>query len=393
MKISIFGNVNNYPYTLALGLRSLGINAVLVVNSRELLNRPESKRPELAGNYPNWILDCSGLSDDDFIAEASRTGGVLNFLWEGSDGVILNHLGPSLLSSLNLPAISLLTGSDLTYYGNYDSVFVNHPSPGARLLNRNWRKFVDRQRLGILSSRGVSYAPRGMLPDGDQILQDIGVDCTKRFFVYMTDTAGLKPAAPSLRDELRIFNGARLNWKELPHGFVAQDDKATDRLLRGFARFIGIGGRAKLVLVEKGLHVEHTKSLAASLGLGDRIEWLPEMSLAAFHDQVRLADVVCDQLGRSFPGMVALDSMALGRPVLANFRLDILGPAYSEPWPVCNCTTDDEVFRALVRLESKELRQTLGAAGRLFAERHLSAEANAVKCLDRLLEIGRPSEI
>ena len=77
MRIGIFGNTNNYPYTLALGLRRVGVETVLAVDRREPLHRPEAKDPSLAASYPYWILDCSDVSEEDFVLESSRIGPVL----------------------------------------------------------------------------------------------------------------------------------------------------------------------------------------------------------------------------------------------------------------------------------------------------------------------------
>ena len=48
------------------------------------------------------------------------------------------------------------------------------------------------------------------------------------------------------------------------------------------------------------------------------------MSLTSFYEQVGEADAVCDQMGPAIPGMTAVDAMAIGRPVIANFRINIL---------------------------------------------------------------------
>jgi glycosyltransferase involved in cell wall biosynthesis len=171
----------------------------------------------------------------------------------------------------------------------------------------------------------------------------------------------------------------------MPPGHSAQDNKRADLLLLGFAEFLASGGRGTLVLVEKHLQVADIKAMVNSLGIAESVEWQREMTLAAFYDQVRAADVVCDQLGSSFPGMAALDAMAIGRPVIANFRMDLLGPYYPEPWPVCHVDSPEGVRDALLRLyRSPEDRDFLGREARAFAERHLSPEANAIKCLARL---------
>ena len=228
MRISIFGNTNNYPYTLALGLRKLGVDVRLVVNSKEMLHRPESKDPRMRRKWPDWVTDASDISEDEFVCESPRICNVLNVLWSECDGAILNQIGPSLSQHLSSPCLGLLTGSDLLYYADYASGQLRQESwdesfrrsPGGLLAQRQWKKFVDRQRLGIKSAMAISYAWPGLIPKGDDLLDEIGVPIARRFCVYMADTDALEYSAPANRSHLRVFNGARILWKKpLPAGF------------------------------------------------------------------------------------------------------------------------------------------------------------------------------
>jgi hypothetical protein len=83
--------------------------------------------------------------------------------------------------------------------------------------------------------------------------------------------------------------------------------------------------------------------------------------------------------------MVSVDAMALGVPVVANFRPDILGPLFPEPIAGCHAATPDEVAGHLQRLASSpRARIDAGRAARRFARVHLSPEANARRCLRHL---------
>ena len=182
MRIACFGNTNNYPFLLARGLRELGHNALLIVNQKQALHRPENLDPSLDGNYPGWIHDYSDVSNDHFIGPTPMIIPVLRLL-ENSDAVILNHVGPSLLAYFDRPAIAFLTGSDLDYLARFETVSTLgrkwddkfRASNAARLFRELWTGFVSRQRNGILRCRAVNFFPQGMLPDCDRLLDDIGV--------------------------------------------------------------------------------------------------------------------------------------------------------------------------------------------------------------------------
>ena len=112
MKITIFGNTNNYPLRLCHALRALNHDAHLIITQKECLHRPEGLVKGYTNNYPHWIHDYTYLDEEDFISPTPKIGSIINIL-ESSDATILNHYGPSLLEYYDAPSISFLTGSDL----------------------------------------------------------------------------------------------------------------------------------------------------------------------------------------------------------------------------------------------------------------------------------------
>lgn len=389
MRIGLFGNTNNNPLMLALGLRELGHEVILAVNRKELVHRPESKFPEFERHYPPWILDCSHLTEEDFVWISPRLEPVLNLLMCGSDGLVLNDLGPSLLEFCPLPSVALLTGSDLTYYANPHTTSVRYggsspeyrQTPGARLGMRMWDAFIERQRAGIRNATVVSTAIPGLVPDMDRLLRDIGVPVSRRDSYYMAFSNPAPPRPVRTDRPLRVVNGARLNWQPLPEGFASLDHKGSDVLLEGFAMFIARGGDGELVLFRKGQHIAETEALVDSLGLASRVVWRDEMALHEFFAEIREADVVCDQLGDTFPGMVSLDAMAHGLPVIANFRPEIDHPLFPKPVAACQARTPAEVAEHLITLASSpDTRVRVGRAAQEFARRYFSPVASAQRC-------------
>ena len=53
------------------------------------------------------------------------------------------------------------------------------------------------------------------------------------------------------------------------------------------------------------------------------VEWYDELSMRDYYDLVSRADIVCDQFGTTTPGLVTMDAMAMGKPVVANFNLNV----------------------------------------------------------------------
>jgi hypothetical protein len=180
-------------------------------------------------------------------------------------------------------------------------------------------------------------------------------------------------------------NGARLNWKPLPDGFCGLDHKGTDVMLKGFADFIARGGDAELVLFRKGQHVAETEALVESLGIASHVIWRAEVTLHEYHAEITQADVVCDNLGETIPGMASLDALAHGVPVIANFRPEINHPTFPKPVAACQARASADVTAHLTTLaRSIDARVDAGRAAWDYAKRYFSPVACAVRCANDL---------
>lgn len=176
-------------------------------------------------------------------------------------------------------------------------------------------------------------------------------------------------------------------WRQAEDGrYSGLDLKGTDILVKGFALYRGAGGQGRLRLPLKGPDVSATRDLIAEVGVADAVTWLKEMSLIDYRREASLADVICDQLAESFPGMVMLDGCAIGRPVLCNFRSEITAPVWGEPAPGLQASSPEEVCERLIWAERypKE-RLRLGKEARAFAERRLSPAHAAESLLSGVL--------
>jgi glycosyltransferase involved in cell wall biosynthesis len=100
------------------------------------------------------------------------------------------------------------------------------------------------------------------------------------------------------------------------------------------------------------------------------------------------ADVVVDQLNAGWHGVFALESMALGKPVITYLKPDVVessAEGYGLRLPVVPATRETlvEALRPLV--ESPELRREIGAASRAYVEQVHDIDRVA----DRLLDVYR----
>ena len=195
MKVLFCGNTNNYPLVLAQGFKDLGHDVCLAVTSKKPLYRPENKYAEWADNYPEWIIDCSSIpfqSPHFPVPIFSELKKVLPPI-ESFDLVILNHYCVSLAPEFAGKVVSFLTGSDLTMLASYDfSQVVNKLKKSGNLKQNRSGLFslasLFNQRFGIVSSDLVCYPAKGIDPQGDYLLQEIGVDDASRYMLYLSNT-------------------------------------------------------------------------------------------------------------------------------------------------------------------------------------------------------------
>src|SRR5262245_55203896 len=294
MKIGFSGNTNTYPFVPSQALRELGHEVLLVVTSQELLNRPESRYPEFKQHYPDWILDAAHLSEWDMITLSPSLAPVLDKL-STCDALVLNFIGPSLWPLLRRPAIALLTGSDLEHYANFATVKLRSANwdPAYKVsadgqMNLNlFREFVERQREGISKSVAVRYFPRGLVPAGDAMLDELGVSDAKRVFLLSAELELVKQTPVPHNNPLRIFCATRLTWKlPIEPGRSLLDYKGSDIMIRGLGQFYRETGiRLDIQLVRKGLHVAETEQLITEEGLSDQVTWSEEMSLTEIWEE------------------------------------------------------------------------------------------------------------
>ncbi|WCS26428.1 hypothetical protein LOK46_06220 [Methylobacterium sp. NMS14P] len=392
-RICVFGNMNNYPLLLTEGFRAIGVDAHLYLLRGEQLHRPESKYPDLSNNYPHWIVDCSQMSFDDVVWETAAYMDVLSRIRsQNFDYIIANDYGIGLSDAIGRPHAVLLTGSDLTYFGDFASIIVRRASwdPNfarsyrGRAEIKRFTDFIARQRSGLLGAEVFGYPPRGLIPEGDDVIDAIGIADERRHWIGMADTLSIVPSELPATERLRILNGTRLQW--IPTAETkgsSLDLKGTDILLHGFAQYVHAGGSGELILVRKGHDVEAAAELVRQLGIGTHVSWLGELSLADYVRAVQDAHIVCEHLGGGAPGMVLRDGLAQGRPVLGNLRNDVFGRLLPEPIPGLDARTPGEVAAHLQAAErDRDALCALARRGRAFAEAYLSPQENARRILE-----------
>ena len=254
-------------------------------------------------------------------------------------------------------------------------------------------EFVQRQRQGIQTAVAVRFFPRGLVPLGDRLLDELGVAEGKRILLPASDLTRIKLIRAPNNRPIRIFCATRLTWKlPVELGRSTLDYKGSDTMIKGLGLFYRTTGtRLDIKLVRKGLHIKELEMLIAEEGLADQVTWSDEMTLIEVWDRFARSDIVIEQLSNSIIGIAGSDAMATGRPVIGNVQSGWFEAAFGEAAPICQANTPEQVCDQLQRLVfNPEERERIGIAGRRYVERNYDPFQAAEDCL-RIFESRRRS--
>ena len=403
MRIGFLGNSNNYPFRLAQALRALGHEVVFFVDRprSEPRHRPECHYTDVPYPYPDWVREIEPLNPKQIALHPWTLRPVLRTL-NACDGVVLNSLALSVGRMMRRPIIGLLTGSDLDVFANRKLVdvlaaaryrFDRFPRNG--LISRMmftckrilFNRFVGLQRAGIAKCRLVDYAIPGLLPDGDALLDEIGIDKKRRTSFMLTDIEHLPPPHARTDDTVRIFCATRLQWKRPAVGANVSplDLKGTDAMLEGLRMFIARSHcPVQIRLISVGADAEATERYVEELGLASHVRWLPQLTQAAFLDEMAEADIVLENFGLdSCIGMAGRDAIAMGIPVIASGKSDVFERELGEPLPIYEAQKPDEICARLIEIVNDPAAVARYCSrAHTFAVRWFSVRRAAERCVE-----------
>ncbi|RRJ64264.1 glycosyltransferase family 1 protein [Paenibacillus oralis] len=130
-----------------------------------------------------------------------------------------------------------------------------------------------------------------------------------------------------------------------------------------------------------GEFVEKAVSLLHQQGYSIRYENAQNLSRSDAARLMSEADIVIDQLLHGSYGMASVEAMALRKPVLSHLREDLI-PAMDPELPVVSANPATLYRKLIPLIESQELRNKLGQAGKDYAAKNHYLDAVIPKILD-----------
>jgi glycosyltransferase involved in cell wall biosynthesis len=146
-------------------------------------------------------------------------------------------------------------------------------------------------------------------------------------------------------------------------------------MLRGVAAAMADAPGLVLACAGWGVDRERARTLAAELGIADRIRFLPNaFSKRRLLRHYRAADVVLDQFAVGSYGLSALEAMSTARPLLIHLDRARFAHGFATP-PVVSVREPEAIGRELAALaHDSALRARVGAEGRAWVIEHQGDE-------------------
>jgi glycosyltransferase involved in cell wall biosynthesis len=388
MKVFLSGNVLNNSYNLARFLRAKGVHAEMFLDDTIPggQNYPWWEHSDLSPNQlPAWIhYHRVGARD---LMLRTRGFGAMADAFSRCDVALVCGLGPVLAQAAGVPTAFYSFGSDLV-----TAHTTRELRDGLRRLAAGQRPGIRTVALGVLQRRALQ-----------QHVDAVGVLMGYQINTYLRPL-GLLPKSVRLRlawniaeyeakpvdDLVRryapydmvFFMIARHSWRS-----VWNDAKGNDKFLRAFARFVRERRpNTRLICIDKGIDVAASRALIRELGIGEYIEWVPEMNKDRMRAYYGLPNaVVVDQFwhddwGRRYPadavrprigfGSGSIEALAARKPLISVFfEQDFYDGATP---PILAAFREEEIHARLVEaLEmGPEGRRSMGDAGHAFVTRY-----------------------
>ncbi len=170
---------------------------------------------------------------------------------------------------------------------------------------------------------------------------------------------------------LNIFHPTSHQWISK---FDGQRLKSNDLLFKGFRIYLDKGGKGRLYYRKRGPDIKETEQLIRDLDLTQHVEAFAESSdPIESKDIMSKMDIIADQFNVGNFGLITLEAMSLGKPVIAYFPLECSRLSY--PWPdesppILNASNPEEIAQQLHLMQDTKMLYQQSLSSRQWIEKY-----------------------
>jgi glycosyltransferase involved in cell wall biosynthesis len=387
-KIGFVGSMNAMPMAYALKFKRDGYDVKYIVEASKEnhLMRPEFHYAEEVNYpYPDWIVEIPWRNDLIGHATAPLSHRRAIAAMADRDIVFLNDSSLALGGWMpaHITCVALSAGSDLDVFGRWSMAWSL-----AATVRRRWLypirlvlelMRVGLQRKGLRRCDVLCYFPRGLNPEGDLVVKELASGPRRPPVVERYDTnfesIGIQRRALPRRPMSKILVPVRFNMS--PPVGSEFEYKGNDIIIRALAQYLKHNPDLEIHLIEKGppedLAAAH--QMCRDLGMEKNVRWHQPMPLHELLELYADSDLVFDQVGSHWIGAIGAYALYMGRPLIANARLDVFGQQWGDDVPILDARNEKQILAHLQRCEDFDERERLANSGHLFARMHLDTES------------------
>ena len=181
------------------------------------------------------------------------------------------------------------------------------------------------------------------------------------------------------KSEMDLHDGVEF---VLFHPASQSPTKRNNILINSFSEIVRQGYDARLLLIEWGSLMNESKRLIEKLNISKNIQWIKHINHNSLPDYYNASDIVCDQFLLDGLGLVTLEAMACGKPVITKNNPNAFESAYSTAPPLSSIENEISITNEIIKLfESRNLRKEVGLkCSQWVAKEHSDSRILSILC-------------
>lgn len=347
MNVLIAGNLANMGFEITKALRKKNINAKLLIPKYTHQSAdPKFMYPELKNSgYPEWVITYDNKKR--------------HFGWNNWKLQVVREMRK------NYDAIIALT--EFSIFAMFSGKPYGALSTGSDMRELAFEKSLKGflYRLSYKFARLIIWGE----PDKIPLIKKLGIS---KKTVFCTAPRNVNFQIQNVKkdgeysNKFIIFHPVSQYWRL----------KRNDKFLLAFEKLCSEYDNLYLIISERGQDLDKAKKILDGKNTQNRYKFVPLLDSIQMQYYYNLCDVVIDQFNIGSIGMITMEAMKLGKPVLLNLDEKTFTECYkTPPNSLINVNSSQEIFTEIKKLNSNpSLCEEIGKNNKKWVEENWSTE-------------------
>lgn len=240
---------------------------------------------------------------------------------------------------------------------------------------------VERSRAGWLYRdllRRATFTIIPTYPHALNVLAELKLERYAFFkYPYLLPTDNdLIRSSGDVGEKIVFLHVSNLDWGATDDKQGRNSTKGNDRFLRAFASVVRAGAPVECRILDRGPDRLLARQLVSDLGVESAFSWLEPVPASELRHLMASADIVVDQFDVGGFGAIALEAMAIGKPVMMHLDEACAALIYDDEPPIMNCRSEQEIFETICRHLDRVALRELGERAQSWVRGNHGIEHN-----------------